>query len=182
MDAGCMAKIYQVKLTAEQRQMLQSTVNKGSAKAQRQRRARTLLLADAGRRDQAIAAALQIGRATVERTRRRFFEEGLEAALSRRVQARPSRRPKLDGQAEAHRVALACSTPPGGHARRTLRRLADRLVVLEVVAACSHETVRQTLKKRAQAVAEAAMGHPARGQRRVCGLHGRRAGSLHPAR
>lgn len=141
-----MAKIYQVKLTTEQRTMLHATVNKGSAKAQRQRRARTLLLADAGRSDQAIAAALQIGRATVERTRRRFFEEGLEAALSRRAQARPSRRPKLDGQAEAHLVALACSAPPEGHARWTLRLLADRLVVLEVVTACSHETVRQTLK------------------------------------
>ena len=142
-----MAKIYQVKLTAEQRKLLHATVNKGSAKAQRQRRARTLLLTDAGRSDQAIAGALQIGRATVERTRRRFFEEGVEAALSRRVQVRPSRQPKLDGQAEAHLVALACSTPPEGHARWTLRLLADRLVVLEVVSACSHETVRQTLKK-----------------------------------
>ena len=142
-----MAKIYQVKLAAEQRELLDATVNKGSAKAQRQRRARTLLLADAGRSDQAIAGALQIGRATVERNRRCFFEEGLEASLSRRVQARPSRQPKLDGPAEAHLVALACSTPPEGHARWTLRRLADRLVGLEVVAACSHETVRQTLKK-----------------------------------
>lgn len=142
-----MAKIYQVKLTAEQRKMLRATVNKGSAKAQRQRRARTLLLADAGRSDQAVAQALEIGRATVERTRRRFFEEGLEAALSRRRQARPSRRPKLDGQAEAHLITLACSTPPEGHARWTLRLLADRLVALEVVAACSHETVRTTLKK-----------------------------------
>ena len=142
-----MAKIYTVKLTLEQRKMLHATVNKGSAKAQRQRRARTWLLAAAGRSDQAIAAALQIGRAAVERTRRRFFEEGLEAALSRRAQVRPSRRPRLDAQAQAPLVALACSTPPQGHARWTLRLLADRLVVLEVVAACSHETVRQTLKK-----------------------------------
>ena len=142
-----MAKIYQVKLTAEQCKMLRATVSTGSAKAQRQRRARTLLLADAGRSDQAIAAALQIGRATVERTRRRFSEEGLEAARSRRVQARPSRRPKFDGQAEAHLVALACSPPPTGHARWNLRLLADRIVVLEVVASCSSETVRRTLKK-----------------------------------
>jgi transposase len=85
--------------------------------------------------------------ATVERVRQRFVEEGLEAALTRKPQARPSRERTLDGRAEARLIALACSAPPDGRKRWTLRLLADRLVELEVVEAVCPETVRQTLKK-----------------------------------
>jgi transposase len=128
---------------------LRELTTKGVGGAQRHRRARVLLLADAGRSDQAIADALQVGRATVERTRRRFAEEGLEVALCRRAQARPSRLPKLDGAAEAHLVALACGAPPEGRARWSLRLLADRLVELVALEGgrLSYETVRRTLKK-----------------------------------
>ena len=142
-----------------------------------QQRARTLLLADAGRSDQVIAEALQIARTTVERTRRRAFEEGVAAALQRRPQRSPSQRPKLDGEKEAHLEALTCSEPPPGHSQWSLRLLADRLVQLQVVESISYETVRVTLeKKRAQALAQArAVVHPARAKRGVCGVHGRHA-------
>lgn len=144
-----MAKLHHVKLTEAQRAQLHELTTKGSGGAQRHRRARVLLLADAGRSDQAIADALQVGRATVERTRRRFAEEGLEVALARRAQVRPSRLPKLDGAAEAHLVALTCGAPPKGRARWSLRLLADRLVELVPLEGgnLSYETVRRTLKK-----------------------------------
>ncbi len=142
-----MAKLYPVKLTDAERTKLREMTTKGRAGAQSQRRARTLLLADEGRSDQGIAEALQVARTTVERTRRRCFEEGVEAALSRRPQRRPSKRPKLDGEKEAHLVALACSPPPEGHSQWSLRLLADRLVVLQIVESCSHETGRRPLEK-----------------------------------
>src|SRR5436853_381483 len=82
--------------------------------------------------DARIAEAVEVSAATVERVRERFVEQGLDAALDRKKQARPSRERKLDGQAEAHLVALACSDPPPGRARWTLRLLADKLVELEV--------------------------------------------------
>ena len=82
---------------------------------------------------------------TVERLRQRFVEESLEAALERKPRTE-QRLPTLDGAAEAHLIALACSPPPAGRARWTLRLLADRLVELAVVDAVSYETVRRTLK------------------------------------
>lgn len=178
-----MAKLYPVKLMPAEREKLRAMLTKGNHAALCQRRARTLLLADAGRSDQGIAEALQVARATVERTRRRCFEEGMEAALQRRPQRRPSRRPKLDGEKEAHLVALACSPPPEGHSQWSLRLLADRIVELKIVDSASHELVRRTLeKKRAQALVKTrAVVHPTRAKRRVRGLHGRHPGSLHPA-
>lgn len=177
-----MAKLYPVKLTESEREKLRALTTKGhQASALSQQRARTLLLADAGRSDQAIAEALQIARTTVERTRRRAFEEGAEAALARRAQRSPSRRPKLDGEKEAHLVALTCGEPPPGHSQWSLRLLADRLVELRVVESVSYETVRVTLeKKRAQALAQTrAVVHPARAKRGVRGVHGRYPGSVH---
>ena len=97
-------------------------------------------------KDEEIVRALKVGIATVERVRRRCVEESLEAALERRRQL--NRRPRrLDGQGEAHLVALACSQPPEGRAGWTLKLLADRLVEREIVESISPETVRQTLKK-----------------------------------
>lgn len=104
-----------------------------------------LLLADDGRTDEEIWNALQIGRSTVERTRRRFFELGLEAALSERP--RPGKPPKLDAKQEAVLIALACSDPPDGYERWTMQLLADRLVELKVVDSIVDETVRRLLKK-----------------------------------
>ena len=128
-------------------------------------------------KDEEIARVLQVGSATVERVRRRCVEEGIEAALDRKEQLR--RRPKkLDGAAEARLIAIACGEPPEGRARWTLKLLADRLVECEIVDAIHPETVRKTLKKRTQALAERVLVHPAGSQRRVCVRHGRRAGGL----
>ena len=145
-------KKYVVTLTDVERQSLSDLVSSGKASAKKITHARILLKADAAVGgpnwpDADIASALDIGVRTVERVRERFVEQGLEAALVRKPQARPSRLPVFDGDAEARLIALACSRPPEGRARWTLRLLADRLVELEVVEAVSHETVRRSLQK-----------------------------------
>ena len=145
-------KKYRVTLTAEERRGLQELIASGKAAAQKLAHARILLKADAapdgsGWADDRIAEAVEVSVATVERVRRRFVEHGLEAALVRKAQDRPSRLPKLDGRAEAHLIALACSAPPEGKKRWTLRLLAGQMVALEHVDALSHEAVRQALKK-----------------------------------
>lgn len=145
-------KKYIVTLTDDERQSLSALVSSGKAAAKRITHARILLKADAADggpswRDADIALALDVSVCTVERVRERFVEQGLEAALVRKPQARPSRPPVLDGDAEARLIVLACSRPPEGRARWTLRLLADRLVELEVVESVSHETVRRTLQK-----------------------------------
>jgi transposase len=140
-----MNKRYIVDLTADERAGLLALLNKGVAPARKLTRARILLLADEGGTDREIAAALHVHPATVERTRRRFVEGGVERALSERP--RPGGRPKLDGKQEAHLIALACSRAPEGRAQWTMQLLADRLVELRVVDAISDETVRRTLKQ-----------------------------------
>ena len=146
-----MAKLYRVTLTPPERQELQQLISRGKADARKLAHARILLQADEAeggprRTGGQIASALDTTTRTVERVRGRFVEQGLEAALlprpSKRVYAR-----KLDGRQEARLVALACSRPPAGKARWTLRLLADEMVELEVVDSLSYETVRQTLKK-----------------------------------
>jgi transposase len=97
-------------------------------------------------KDDDIAKAVGCGRATVERVRKRFVEEGLQEALARHKSRRQYQR-KLDGKGEAHLIALACSEPPEGQKRWTLRLLADRMVALEYVDCLSYQTVRRTLKK-----------------------------------
>lgn len=140
-----MNKRYIVDLTEGERAELLALLNKGVAPARRLTRARILLLADEGGTDREIAAALHGHPATVERTRRRCVEGGPEAALTDKP--RPGGRPKLGGKQEAHLVALACSAPPEGRTRWTMRLLADRLVELALVDTISDETVRRTLKK-----------------------------------
>jgi transposase len=140
-----MKKRYTIDLTKAQRERLLALIGAGASGARRLRRARTLLLADEGRTDDAVAAALHVGRATVARTRRRFCAEGLEAALGERP--RPGGRAKLGAKQEAYLIALACSDPPEGRERWTLRLLADRMVELKRVGELSHETVRRTLQK-----------------------------------
>jgi len=146
-----MKKKYIVTLTDEERQMLQEMLSRGKAAARKLMHARILLKADAppagpGWNDEAIADALEVGRATVERVRKEFVEEGLDAALERRRPRRVYVR-KLDGDGEAHLVALACQKPPEGRSRWTLQLLADRMVQLEYVDEISYQTVRRTLKK-----------------------------------
>ena len=145
-------KKYRVTLTAEERQQLHVMIAAGKAAAQALAHARILLKADEADGgpawpDRQIAEALEVSVATVERVRQRLVEDGLEAALRRKGQERPSREPVIDGRAEARLIALACSAPPRGRKAWTLRLLADKLVELEVVESVSKETVRQSLKK-----------------------------------
>lgn len=145
-------KKYVVTLTAEEREQLAGVIAAGKAAAPKLAHARILLKADAadggpGWTDDRIAEAVEVSTATVERVRERFVEDGLEAALSRKTQAKPSRERVLDGAAEAKLIAPACSPPPDERARWTLRMLADKLAELEVVPAVSAETVRRAMKK-----------------------------------
>jgi len=145
-----MNKKYGVRLTPEERKGLQDMVRKGRAAAYKVRHANILLLADAdgpGWTDERIAQAASVHLCTVRNVRERFVLEGLEAAVTRRKQCRPSRRRLLDGEKEAKLIAVACSEPPEGRARWSLHLLADKLVELKIVQSISHETVRQALKK-----------------------------------
>lgn len=142
---------YAVYLTEAERARLRTLIGSGAAPARLLTHARILLKANQGEggpgwSDAAIAGALDIHPDTVARVRRAYVQGGLEAALARKVPDRVYAR-TLDGAAEAHVVALACSAPPAGRDRWTLRLLADELVRLEVVAAVSHETVRRTLQQ-----------------------------------
>lgn len=145
-----MNKKFFVNLSAEDRQRLESMISKGKGSARRLTRARILLKADCGAQgpawsDKQISDALDVGPITVQRVRRTFVEEGLEAALARR--SMPPRPRRFDGDQEARLIALACSNPPAGRLRWTLRLLADKLVELGHVDTVSHETVRRTLKR-----------------------------------
>jgi transposase len=139
-----MAKRYRVTLTDEERERLGDLTRKGAASVRMVRRAQTLLLAAEERRDEDIAAALRIGVSTVERTRRRCVEEGLEASL--RERPRPGARPKLGPKQQAFVVALACTKPPEGRRRWTMQLLADRVVELRVVPDITDEAIRLLLK------------------------------------
>jgi transposase len=145
-----MGKQYVVELTAEERQQLTELVRKGKALARKIEHARILLKADqsrdAGWTDAQIAEAYGVSVLTVVRIRQRFVEQGLEDALVRRQHEQGARR-KIDGAAEAKLIALACSAPPEGRNRWTIRLLADKIVELEIVTAVGRETVRKTLKK-----------------------------------
>ena len=143
---------YTVTLTAEEAEQLQALVAKGKHAAAKVVNALILLNCDEtqarGRRrsSQEIAEVLQVSPRKIDRIKRRFVEEGLEVALN----GVPSQREyehKIDGEVEAHLIAFSCSAPPSGHARWTLRLLADRAVELDLVEALSHETVRRVLKK-----------------------------------
>jgi len=145
-------KRYLVTLTPEERRDLAKLVSVGKRSARTLTRARVLLKADQAAGgpawdDARIAEALGCGHRTVERVRQRFVERGLDAALTHKPQETPSREPKFDGAAEARLIALACSEPPAGRARWTLKLLADTLVELEVFDSVSDETVRRVLKK-----------------------------------
>lgn len=144
-------KKYIVSLTTEERETLEQLTTTGKATAYRMNHARILLKADTnqeggGWTDEDISQALDISVATIERVRQRLVETNLETALSRQEQQQRKPR-RLDGEQEAHLIALTCGEAPEGQARWSLRLLADRMVELDYVESVSHETVRQTLKK-----------------------------------
>ena len=147
-----MKKKYPVTLTRTEREHLKSVIAAGTAPARKLTHARILLKADQGPKgpawvDDAVAEAVEVSQPTVSRVRKQYVEEGLEAALNRRPPNREYHR-KLDGQQEARLVALACSEPPEGQARWSLRLLADKLLELEIVEEeVSYQSVRRTLKK-----------------------------------
>jgi transposase len=144
-----MSKHVKVYLTPEQRTQLEQLIRSGMSHARTQTKARILLLTDRNqdhpRSDTEIAAALQVSKPTIIRTRRRFGVAGLEAALD--DQPRPGARPKMTGDGEAHLTLLACRAPPAGQARWTLHLLADKLVELQLVASISEVAVLQRLNK-----------------------------------
>jgi transposase len=145
-------KKYIVRLSGKERNSLGSLVSSGKGPARMFTRARILLKADVGEGgpgwpDDKIAEALDVTVQTIERVRKQLVEEGLEAVLSRRPYAQKVSRKKLDGDAEAHLIALACSETPKGYTRWSLRLLADKMVELGYVESISHEAVRRVLKK-----------------------------------
>ena len=146
-----MRKRHIVVLSEAERARLHTLIGRGVAPASALTHARILLKANQGEAgpswtDAAIGAALEVNPATVARIRRKYVAAGLDAAVYRQPPARSYRR-RLDGEQEARLVALACSAPPEGRKRWTLRLLADRLVALEVVESVSYETVRQALQQ-----------------------------------
>jgi transposase len=138
-------KKYLVPLEAEARAYLEQLLHRGTHATRRVTRARLLLKAAEGWEAGAIAEALSVGRATVERTRQRFVEEGLGALADH---PRPGTLPKLAAKAEARLIAEACSAAPEGRQRWTLHLLADRVVALGLAESYSYESVRRVLKKR----------------------------------
>lgn len=155
---------YTVALSDEERTDLRALVRRGTASARRLTRARILLKADEDRTDVAVAEAVGVGIATVHRIRQRCVEEGLEVALGER--RRKGGTPKFSPKQHAHVIALACSTPPAGTARWTLRLLADRVVELGLAERCSRETIRRTLKKTPSSRGKRAAGASPRSGRR----------------
>jgi transposase len=147
-----MNKRYVVELTEEERTQLNQLLAGKYVARRRRLRAQILLKADAspeGPRwtDDRIAEAFDVHRRTVENVRKRCVNEGMEAALNRKRQCRPSRQRILDGEKEAKLVAICCGKVPAGRTRWTLTMLADELVRQEIVESISRETVRGVLKK-----------------------------------
>ena len=139
-----MTKRYVVTLTTEEHDTLRTMISSGTERARKLTRARILLKANEGWQDADICKALDVGVASVERVRRRFVLQGLEAALGQRRPKRQYSR-KFDGEQEARLIALTCSLPPEGRGRWSMRLLADKVVQLKIVDSVSHETVRQVL-------------------------------------
>jgi len=145
-------KKYLVRLSKEERRLLTRLMSSGKGPARMFTRARILLKADIGEDgpgwcDEKISEAFDVTVQTVERIRKQLVEEGLETVLRRRKYIQKVSRKKVDGDVEAHLIALSCSEAPEGYSRWSLRLLADKLVELGYVESISHEAVRRTLKK-----------------------------------
>lgn len=176
---------FTIRLSQEEREELEGIVHRGRVAAGKRRRAHILLKADAGPdgpslTDEQVADALDVSKTTVHNVRKAYVEQGPSEAIERK-QAVRHRLPKLDGEKEAHLVALACEPAPQGRTRWTLRLLADKMVELKIIDSVSKETVRRSLKKQNQALVEATLGSA---EERRCGFRvgdGRRAGRVQAA-
>ena len=145
-----MNKKYIVQLTVQERKEMENLVRKGKTQAYRIKHANILLAVDAygpNLSDENSAKIFGCHQNTVRYVRQRFVEQGIEAALERKKRDNPPREPKIDGEKEAHLIAIACSKPPAGRAKWTLKMLAEKLVELEIVDTISDQTVRRVLKK-----------------------------------
>src|SRR5512137_699325 len=138
-------KLHIVSLNEQEREELKQYLRKGKSSARSLTRARILLLADEGRDDEMIAETLKVSKSTVSRIRTRYCDSGLDFALHEK--ARSGAPPKIDGRIEAQLTLLACSEPPEGRSKWTVRLLTDRLVEMEVVDSISHMSVQRLLKK-----------------------------------
>jgi transposase len=138
-------RVNVVKLKGEEREELNQYLRKGKSSARSQTRARILLLSDEGREDDEIVDTLKVSKSTVSRIRKRYCEVGLDFALSEKPRSGAPRR--IDSRVEAQLTLLACSDPPEGRSRWTMKLLADRLVELDAVDSISHMSVQRLLKK-----------------------------------
>jgi transposase len=157
---------YKVTLTKEEREELESIINKGRHTSQKFRNAYVLLNCDEGEYSEKatnseISKILKVGMRTIDRIKKRFVEDGFDAILGRKPTSREYEK-KADGDFEARLIALSCSEPPKGFSRWSLRLLADKIVELKVVDSVSHETVRTVLKKRLKTVESKRMGNSSR--------------------
>jgi transposase len=152
MKEDTMSPRYRVTLTSEERKELETMTRRGKTHARRFIHARALLLCDAGADGPAwnvsdVATALGATSRTIEHLKKRFVEDGLEAALERKPREKPPQEVTFDGAFEARLIALACSDTPEGRRRWTVRLLADKAVELKFAESVSHMTVQRVLKK-----------------------------------
>jgi len=163
-------KKYIITLSEDERKALSDLTSKGKQKSQKILNALILLACDEGEHqterstNEEIARVLHISMRKIDRVKKRFVEDGFDAALDRKMGNRVYAK-KTDGDFEAHLVALSCSEPPEGFARWSLRLLADKVVELNYIDSISHETVRRILKKRDQALATQGMGNSTKSKR-----------------
>jgi len=178
-------KKFVVKLSGEERCRLSELISKGKAKAKTILKARVLLKADQseageGWADEEICRALDTNVTMVARVREKLVTEGLDAVLLRKKRDTPPIEPIFDGKRQAQLIALACSKPPAGRARWTIRLLAEQVVERKIVESAHFNTVARALKKRHQTAPQGILGHPTESQRRVRSRHGGRAGGIYP--
>jgi len=158
-----MSPRYRVTLTQEERKELESMTRRGKTHARKFIHARALLLCDAGAEGPAwnvsdVATALGVSSRAIEHLKKRFVEDGFEAALERKPREKPPREVTFDGAFEARLIALACSDAPNGRRRWTVRLLADKAVELSFAASMSHMTVQRVLKKTNLSLTSASTG------------------------
>ena len=176
-------KKYIVNLSEEERDRLNALIQKGKSSVRQVLKARILLKADASEAGEAwsdgqIAEALDTSIDTIARTRQQLVEGGIDAALTRKHSPNSARKRIFDGVGEAKLIALACSSPPKGRKRWTLKLMETAVVELSIVDRASDNTIGRTLKKHSQAPPAEAMGYSAGGQRRIRSRHGGCAGGL----